>query len=238
MLIKFLTKISFILLITGYIYSQDCKAIVEITTGTDSALIYIDSKFISFGKASLELPVGKYSVKVKRDRYEWNTDEKYDSIFISDCNRKYAFQFTVNKKRVITSEPDDASIFSKDELIGYTPTTIDANINSIFAKKNEEKIEVNSINAITPVSFSKIPTPKNGSFAESDLLKILVGSAVALGTVAAYYKIQADQLYDDYKKNRLKDNLDKVNRYDLYSGIAFGILQINFGYLIYRFLSD
>ena len=32
--------------------------------------------------------------------------------------------------------------------------------------------------------------------------------------------------------------LNKTDRYDLYSGIALGVMQLNFGFLIYKFLTD
>jgi hypothetical protein len=66
----------------------------------------------------------------------------------------------------------------------------------------------------------------------------LIGSAAILGGVAAYYKIQADKKYDEYLNSKNNSALDDVNRFDLYSGISFGLMQINFGYLIYKFLTE
>lgn len=79
---------------------------------------------------------------------------------------------------------------------------------------------------------------KNENFFSSYTFKILLGSAAVLGGVAAYFKIQADKKYDDYLKSKNQSLLDDIDRLDLYSGISFGLLQINFGYLIYKFLTD
>jgi hypothetical protein len=76
------------------------------------------------------------------------------------------------------------------------------------------------------------------SYFSSTTFKILLGSAVVLGGIAAYFKIQADKKYNDYLNSKNQSTLDEVNRLDLYSGISFGLLQINFGYLIYKFLTD
>ncbi len=76
------------------------------------------------------------------------------------------------------------------------------------------------------------------SFVESDLFYIVVGSAVAFGTAAAYLKTESDKNYEKYKLTGNRNYLNKTNNLDVYSSVALGALQINFGYLIYRFLTD
>lgn len=84
------------------------------------------------------------------------------------------------------------------------------------------------------------PDGTNGEnfFTSGTTFKILISSAAILGGVAAYFKIKADKKYDEYLITRNQTTLDEVNRLDLMSGISFGLLQINFGYLIYKFLTD
>jgi len=86
--------------------------------------------------------------------------------------------------------------------------------------------------------YEYINKNKTKSFFSSGTFKILIGSAAVIGGVAAYFKIKADRKYDDYLQTKNRSELDEVDRLDLYSGIAFGLLQINFGYLIYKFLTD
>lgn len=76
------------------------------------------------------------------------------------------------------------------------------------------------------------------NFIDTDLFLILVGSAVALGATSAYFKLESDKYYDKYLKTNDKQHLNKVDDYDLYSGLALGALEINFGFLIYKFLTD
>ncbi len=89
-----------------------------------------------------------------------------------------------------------------------------------------------------PNIYEYINKNRTESFFSSGTFKILIGSAAVLGGVAAYFKIKADRKYDDYLQTKNRSTLDEVDRLDLYSGIAFGLLQINFGYLIYKFLTD
>ena len=82
-------------------------------------------------------------------------------------------------------------------------------------------------------SFGK---EKEEEFVDSPWFKVLIGSAVALGVTSAYLKIQADQTYDQYLQERDKELLKKTERLDTASGITFGLLQVNFGILIYNFI--
>ena len=92
--------------------------------------------------------------------------------------------------------------------------------------------------SVQPNIYEYINKNKTENFFSSSTFKILIGSAAVLGSVAAYFKIKADRKYDDYLQTKNRSTLDEVDRLDLYSGIAFGLLQINFGYLIYKFLTD
>lgn len=88
-------------------------------------------------------------------------------------------------------------------------------------------------------NMSKIKFVKNNdSFIDSDLFLVMVGSAVALGASAAYFKLESDNYYEKYEETNDKQYLDKTDRYDIYSGVSLGVLQVNFGFLIYKFLSD
>lgn len=100
----------------------------------------------------------------------------------------------------------------------------------------ELKDQTNMVNQELP--FGTGNQKSEESFFKSGTLKLLIGSAALLGGISAYFKIQADRKYDDYLKSKNQTLLDEVNRLDAVSGISFGLLQLNFGYLIYKFLTD
>ncbi len=61
---------------------------------------------------------------------------------------------------------------------------------------------------------------------------------MVLGAVTAYFKLKADDKFDEYKYSGDKKFLDETNRFDTISGISLALFQINFGYIIYRFLAE
>lgn len=110
--------------------------------------------------------------------------------------------------------------------------------NSMIELKSSRLWIPNSLNEKTnTMNVINLQKP-NLKFIDSDLFYIVVGSAIAFGATAAYMKFEADDYYDKYKSTNNKKYKDSTDKYDLYSGIALGAMEINFGYLIYRLLSD
>ncbi len=186
-----LTKLLLIsfLFINTYIFAQECNACINIISKQNSfLLVEIDSIRLKGDKISLNLPKGKYTLKVQEDK-NWNSNFS-DSLKVMNCN---------------------------DTITKYYPF-----------KKN---YEFEKINLSTTYNYDY-------KFHESSLFKILTGCSIVLGSISAYYKINADKKYDEYILTKDHTLLIKVNKFDLISGISLGLLQINFGYLIYRFLTD
>ena len=75
-------------------------------------------------------------------------------------------------------------------------------------------------------------------FYEKDIFKVLIAGIVVLGGSTAYFKLKADNRYETYQATGEQSYLDQTNKFDLISGISMGALQINFGILIYYFLTD
>jgi len=76
------------------------------------------------------------------------------------------------------------------------------------------------------------------NFTSSYLFKGLITGAVALGVTAAYYKMKADDRFDQYNRSKELKFLDETRKFDWISGISFSALQINLGFLIYFFLIE
>lgn len=223
------------------LFGQDCKSKIHISTDDISSLIFISDNFLGKGNCETELPKGQYLVSIKESFTKWDGYELKDTIEIKECGKEYSFNFIVPKKVFVDSEPQNAKIFSKDSVIGATPAFIDLNNNpSLVLKVGNDllKLNENELNKNEVHKINYTPVKKEISFTDSDLFKIMIGSATALGVSAAYFKIRADKKYDNYLADKNKNTLNEVDRLDLYSGISFALLQVNIGYLIYRFLTD
>jgi hypothetical protein len=238
---KYIFKILVVTLITNSIYSQSCRSILEVSTNKESALIFINENFIGYGKIRMDVDLGKFYITIKEKLALWNEDEINDSVSIKDCDKEYLISFNHFDKTYVDSKPQNAAVYIYDSLMAYTPNFINVNqfLTLKFKKNGTEKIvQSNDLLNNSTVSLDFTPDKRNESFTDSKWFKILLGSAAVLGSTAAYFKIKADNLYEDYLFTKNKSLVEEIDRYDLYSGIAFGLLQINFGYLIYQFLIE
>jgi len=119
------------------------------------------------------------------------------------------------------------------EVEGKTKSLLEMRSSRLW-KNSSDLINKSRTNSLTTIEFKK----KEPNFIDSDLFLIVAGSAVAFGATAAYFKLESDASYDKYKLTNNKSHLTKTDRYDLYSGISLGLMEINFGYLVYKFLTD
>jgi hypothetical protein len=132
-------------------------------------------------------------------------------------------------------------VFSNDSLLGYTPLYINKNLNSLLLEKPDymsKEITIDDIILTEKIKLDFIGEENNGSFYGSTVFKILIGTAVALGAATAYFKLEADNRFEEYKITGDPELLNQTDRMDIISGISFVALQINFGLIIYLFLSD
>lgn len=234
-------SIIFILLFYNSAIAQDCLSYLEVETNKDSTFIFVNNELKGYGKIRIPVTLGRYYITIKEDLFRWNEHEINDSVTVKLCDKEYLISFNLFDKIYLDSNPQDAAVFIYDSLMAYTPNYVNVNqFHSVIFKKNgtEKTLHSSELNKSNVIPLDYIPKEPNGSFTNSDWFKILLGSAAVLGGTAAYFKIQADKKYDEYVASKNPKLLDDVDRNDLYSGIAFGLLQINFGYLIYKFLTE
>jgi len=236
-------KILFILIITSGLYSafsQNCRASVFIKTDLEDAKLYIDDDFIAKGDSfKVDLQVGEYSIYIVENLWSWNSRCAKDTIAILDCSDVQLSYFF--ETRLVDTQPQDAGIYSKDSLIGFTPLLLEQGKGEYLIRKNDyldKTIDFQEISLGEKPQLQFIGQEKGESFYESTLFKVLVGTAVALGATTAYYKLEADKKFDEYQLTGNPDLLDQTDRYDIVSGVTFVALQINFGLILYLFLAD
>lgn len=218
---------------------EECTSVLNISTGDSSSVIFLNDSFVGTGHTSQEVKKGNYRILIKDEARKWGAQEIQDSVTIAQCgvtkNLSYSFKQTVFLRTI----PDNADVYSRDSLLGSTPMSLYRNVARVEIKKTNYKPVFMTSGEIAQnpvVELEFMGKKPSESFFKTDMFKILLGTAVGLGTTAVYYKMKANDTYDQYNLTKDGALLDRTNRYDLYSGIAFGALQVNFGALIYFFL--
>lgn len=167
---------------------------------------------------------------------------KVEIISNKDDSMIYIDSILVGKGKVdVELTKGNHSVLIREALLKWGQSQIKDSLNISDCEKKyifNYELKNAELSFYKELPFGNGYSKKEGSFFSSGTFKILLGSAAVLGGIAAYYKIQADHKYDDYLESKNQSDLDEVDRLDLYSGISFGLLQINFGYLIYKFLTD
>lgn len=220
--------------------AQDCKSRISIFTNNPQSVIILNKKTVGKGSVVLELEKGEYALTVREDNLAWNSQIFRDSLNIVDCNTSKDLHYNFRNEVYLNSTPVNAGVFHNDSLIGYTPLYINSLDDQVELKKENYRTEIVRLNGerYSLINLKYIGDENGSSFFKTNLFKILLGTAVTLGGTAAYFKLKADDEYEKYNRTQDAAYLDKTDRYDLISGIAFGALQVNFGLLIYYFLTD
>jgi len=221
--------------------AQDCKSKVIINSEADDLLIFVDEVFSGNGKIEIELGTGVHKIRIEEPSLNWDARKLQKEITISECGENYNFSFSFDETILIETKPNDVWVYENHLHLGNTPLLIPKKIDTLKLVKKDYKtltLKTADIISLNSINLEFTGETKSTSFADSPYFKILIGTAVGLGGLAAYYKIQADQSFEKYEQTKQQQYLDDTNRYDNMSGIAFGVLQVNFGALIYFLLSD
>jgi hypothetical protein len=222
------------------LYAQDCKANLHIKTDLPSSKIYIDTALVGRGSVDIEIAKGDYKIVVMEDSDRWDAKSFTDSMNINNCNDT-TLSYNFRSEIYLNTEPQDVYVYQDSELIGHTPLFLSLNAEKLILKKPgyEEKVIIpRNLRANEKIKLNFTGIVKGQSFFERNIFKILVGGIVALGGVSAYYKLKADNNFDQYQSTGEQYYLDQTHKFDLISGITFGALQVGFCFLIYHFLSD
>lgn len=235
------TKIFLIFLPISVIQSQDCKSKLVIETDLVHVNILVNDSLVSESLIySTELPDGFYKIVVMENVDRYDAKMFTDSIELKNCEEK-KLVYKTEEKVYLDSSPQDAYVYSGDSLLGNTPLFIPKSISELRLSKPqyEDKILFKDQFQLNPkINLNFIGNHKEESFFYSTTFQVLAGTALVLGAASAYYKLKADDAFDEYQFTGNKEKLDETDKYDLVSGITFTALQINFGYILYRFLTE
>jgi len=222
-------------------YAQESFTILTIQTNVDSAGLFIDDNFISVGNAfQIKLEPGAHSIQIVENLKKWNAEIITDTIQIEKSGELF-LNYTFKDQSILNTSPQDVYVFEKDSLVGFTPILLDAGFKELKLEKPDYKSTY-----ITPeeISNGKMPEliftgqPPDQQFYGSTLFTILLGTAIALGATTAYYKLEADNLFEEYKITGNPELVSEVDNYDLLSGAALIAFEVNIGLIIYFFLAE
>ncbi len=222
-------------------FSQNCKSKVIIKTIPDSINIFLNNSFIGKGFAKVELAKGKYEISAKESPIIWDAKTISDTLSINDCGEDTSISFNFTTDIYLNSTPQDAYVYKQDSLIGFTPMFVPLKDDSLTLKKPgylSISLPVTQKYSDDNIKLDAISKTKHTNFFTGPTFKILVGSIIVFGAATAYFKLKADNQFSQYQNTGDQSFLNNTRTNDLISGITMGALEINFGILMYYFLTD
>jgi hypothetical protein len=230
-----------VLLFSIALSAQDCKANILIQTDVENVKLFINDSLNSEGNQFvLKLEPGIYRISIVEDYKKWNAGRIEDTLRVIDCS-DLNFNYEIKNKIFLNSQPQNVHVIEDDSLIGFTPLLLEGNFQTLLLQKPgyaDQIISNQEVSAGVKPELQFIGQVKGESFYESTLFKVLIGTAIALGATTAYYKLEADKKFDEYQVTGDPAALEQTDKYDLISGITFVAMQIDFGFILYLFLTD
>lgn len=173
-------------------------------------------------------------------------------INVSNPNAQQTDSTSAGYMYFINSNPFNAEVYYRDSLLGLTPLRFISEYklsgNILIRKKNYKEVYFNigeydfsrgveiMLVSILPVAEKiVIKDKRTGFIRKRSFIKVITSGilAVTTGTLAYTTKEKANDFYNHYLSDRSQGNLDKANKYDLYSGISLAVMQISVAGLIY-----
>jgi len=238
---KIILSFCILSLFTTEFIAQDCLAEVIIEADIGGVEIFINNNSAGVGSPfRIRLETGDYVLTVNENSDRWDAGSFTDTLHITNCD-EIKLNYYFRSEVLLDTEPQNVSVFNKDSLIGFTPLFIPIDLEKIYLRKPGylgKELFPDEIYSSQRIKLDYVGEEKKESFFEGTLFKILVGSAVLLGASTAYIKLEADKKFDEYLITGDQKLLDQTNRLDVISGVTFVATQINFGFILYLFLTD
>lgn len=222
-------------------FAQNEEAVLNIKSNLSEARIYVDDNFVGNGSAEIKVNSGSHNIFLINSNLQWNKSIIKDTIIVTGSDSLYQFEYSFDDEKILRTIPNDVYVFSNDILIGHTPYKLPASLTELRLSKpdySSTTLLLNEADLSQPIKLNFVGEPKGKNFVDTYWFEALIGSAVVFGVTAAYFKLKADNMYEDYLISRNPSELEKIDQYDAYSGAALGLLQINFGIIIFKLLTD
>jgi len=232
--------------------SSDAVASVTVQSNVSGALVYVDSMFL--GTTPLDtiyLDPGRHVFTLLQpDHQSWLHSAIVETLTLLSTQHLY-YRVTFPQFYHITSEPYGATVYLSDSAIGQTPVRLQLPSSTVILRVAKDgyreellpttpdakhiHVVLSSLDANSPLVISPYLSAKTST---STLpLFVTTGTTVLAGATAAYFKIQADKHYNEYRLLGSQGSLQKVREYDRISGIALATSELSFLLLTYLLLS-
>ncbi len=179
----------------------------------------------------------------------WIVEPVCDSILVRGGERQER-EVLFPKYVMLATEPSDARVAASDrddstqQPCGSTPLWI-----ALQGKERAVRIDKDgyapllltvrndTMVALTRAAQGIAVDPAFRSSPSALPVYLTAGAAIIAGAAAAYFKIEADHRYRDYRETNDPALLGSIHRYDRASGIALAVCEINLAglaYLLFR----
>lgn len=156
-----------------------------------------------------------------------------DSVTIKSGEDVFLSKGKNTLRIVLNAEEWDSPFFSDTLIVNDDDTTNIYRYNEI---KYSHRLRIKPFSKDENKTDLLANFRKKDNYISSGEFRWLLAGVVILGGTAAYLKIEADKKYDNYISSGEERFLEETRKYDLLSGISFGLLQLNFIYMVLNFL--
>jgi hypothetical protein len=200
------------------------------------------------------LPAGPYLVEViPPDSAGWLTRTARDSVFLE------AYELEERTYRLahllfLQTLPPGAELFAGDSLLGETPVVVERSLFSrtppaVLRKVGFHPVTLSPPTAAGPAGTLTVSLPRDG---DTPLLEdvypppsppgwpkfFAAAGAVAAGGAAAYFKIKADNVYDEYLRTGDPALRNDATGYDMQAAMALIATQACIALLTYLLFTE
>ncbi len=235
------------------LHSSGTVVHLAIRTNAPGGKLFIDDVFVGLAPMQgIPLPSGRHVVRCAHpDTSRWPQPVLIDTLDITGIDSTMEKTFDFPSLFYITSDPFGAAIILDDSVIGTTPLYYSATPAGQIVTFSREGYEQESV--VFPgdggMVYARLRpadgnTNKNSPLMASgerskNLTPVLAATygTIVAGGVAAYFKIRADESYNEYLAGGSPGALDRVHAYDKYSAVALVVSQLSFVALSYLLLS-
>jgi hypothetical protein len=220
---------------------------ITIQSTPDSAALFLDGVRRGNTPVTLDsLSAGRHGLRLQHPAVDsWLTVPISDTITLAYGDYK-TFSYSFTNRFIIDTDPFDAEILVGDSALGHSPFLVTSPLSVITLRKVGFRTTTLDLVPVTGGVFKATLHPEwetGGSFPlaipfveqkRSPLRLYLTGAATVLsGTAAAYFKIKADDTYQQYLITGNNSDRARVRELDRSAAIALVATQLGLALFTY-----